>query len=151
MSIVLIGAPGAGKSSVGKRVARKLGLSFVDVDDRIEEVLGKSIREIFADEGEAYFRAAEEEATIELLGTSDVVSLGGGAVMNERIRAALARWALTVAVDDRPGASVAMSRPNAFDTPVHPRLTRRVGVVFFVPGASRASRRASDAVPIEGS
>ncbi len=89
MSIVLVGAPGAGKTTVGKRLARKLGGTFVDVDQRIEEVLGKSIREIFADEGEPYFRAAEEEATLELLGTADVVSLGGGAVMNPRIREAL--------------------------------------------------------------
>lgn len=89
MSMVFIGAPGAGKSSVGKRVARKLNLTFVDVDTRIEEVLGKAISDIFADEGEAYFRQAEEEATLELLDTADVVSLGGGAVMNERIREAL--------------------------------------------------------------
>lgn len=89
MSIVLVGAPGAGKTSVGKRLARRLEATFVDVDQRIEEVLGKPIKEIFADEGEAYFRAAEEEATLELLDTADVVSLGGGAVMNARIRAAL--------------------------------------------------------------
>ena len=89
MSIVLIGAPGAGKTSVGKRLAKKLGLTFVDVDQRIEEVIGKPITEIFADEGEAYFRAAEEEATLELLGNFDVVSLGGGAIMNEKIREAL--------------------------------------------------------------
>ena len=63
MSIILIGAPGAGKSSVGKRLARKLGLGFVDVDQRIEEVVGKPIAEIFADEGEAHFRALEEDAT----------------------------------------------------------------------------------------
>ncbi|WP_296138876.1 shikimate kinase [uncultured Tessaracoccus sp.] len=90
MSIVLVGAPGAGKTSVGKRMARKLGRTFVDVDQRIEEVLGKPIRDIFADEGEPYFRAAEEEATLELLDVADVVSLGGGAVMNPRIREALA-------------------------------------------------------------
>lgn len=89
MSIVLIGAPGAGKSSVGKRLAKKLGRSYVDVDKRIEEVIGKPIAEIFTDEGEEYFRAAEEEATLELLEHFDVVSLGGGAIMNERIREAL--------------------------------------------------------------
>lgn len=89
MSIVLIGAPGAGKSTVGKRFARKLGLTFVDVDERIEEVMGRSIADIFATEGEAYFRAAEEEATLELLDAYDVVSLGGGAIMNENIREAL--------------------------------------------------------------
>lgn len=89
MSIVLIGAPGAGKSTVGKRLARRLGLRFVDVDHRIEEVVGKPIAEIFADEGEAHFRALEEEATLELLESHDVVALGGGAVMNEAIREAL--------------------------------------------------------------
>ena len=90
MSIVLIGAPGAGKSTVGKRLAKKLGLRFVDVDHRIEEVVGKPISEIFADDGEAYFRSLEEEATLELLGTFDVLSLGGGAVMNPNIREGLA-------------------------------------------------------------
>lgn len=89
MSIVLIGAPGAGKSTVGKRLARRLGKTYVDVDTRIEQVVGKPIAEIFADEGEAHFRALEEEATIELLDSHDVVSLGGGAVMNAAIREAL--------------------------------------------------------------
>ena len=90
MSIVLMGAPGAGKSSVGKRLARKLGRTFVDMDQRIEEVVGKPVAEIFADEGEAHFRALEQEATLELLDTYDVVALGGGAVMNPVIREALA-------------------------------------------------------------
>lgn len=89
MSIALVGAPGAGKSTVGKRLARKLGLTFVDVDNRIEQVVGKPIAEIFADEGEAHFRRIEEEATLELLESYDVVALGGGAVMNEAIQAAL--------------------------------------------------------------
>lgn len=89
MSIVLIGAPGAGKSTVGKRLARKLGRTFVDVDHRIEEVVGKPVAEIFADEGEEHFRALEQEATIELLDSYDVLSLGGGAVMNPAIREAL--------------------------------------------------------------
>lgn len=89
MSIVLIGAPGAGKSTVGKRLAKRLGKSFVDVDHRIEEVVGKPIAEIFADEGEAHFRALEQEATLELLESHDVLALGGGAVMNEAIRDAL--------------------------------------------------------------
>lgn len=89
MSIVLIGAPGAGKSSVGRLLAVKLDTMFVDVDHRIEQVIGKPIAEIFADEGEAHFRELEESATLELIEGDGVVSLGGGAVMNPRIREAL--------------------------------------------------------------
>ena len=89
MSIVLIGAPGAGKSTVGKRLAKRLGKSFVDVDHRIEEVVGKPIAEIFADEGEAHFRALEQEATLEQLESHDVHALGGGAVMNAELLDAL--------------------------------------------------------------
>ena len=90
MTIVLVGAPGAGKTTVGAELADLLGKSFVDVDARIEEVVGKPVAEIFADDGEARFRALEESATLELLETGEVVSLGGGAVMNPRIREALA-------------------------------------------------------------
>ncbi len=89
MSIVLVGAPGAGKSSVGRLLAVKLDTTFVDVDNRIEQVVGKPISEIFADEGEAHFRELEESATLELIQGDGVVSLGGGAVMNPRIREAL--------------------------------------------------------------
>ena len=78
MTIVLIGAPGAGKTTVGAELARLLGRAFVDVDARIEEVVGKSVSEIFADEGEAHFRSLEEAATLELLADGEVVSLGGG-------------------------------------------------------------------------
>ena len=90
MTIVLVGAPGAGKSTVGAELAGLLGKSFTDVDARIEEVVGKPVAEIFADDGETRFRALEESATLELLETGEVVSLGGGAVMNPRIREALA-------------------------------------------------------------
>lgn len=90
MSIVVVGAPGAGKSSVGLELAQRLGLEFIDVDQRIEDVVGKPIREIFAEDGEAHFRELEEAATLELIEEeSAVVSLGGGAVMNPTIRTAL--------------------------------------------------------------
>ena len=88
MTIVLVGAPGAGKSTVGTELAGLLGKSFTDVDARIEEAVGKPVAEIFADDGEACFRALESTA-LELLETGQVVSLGGGAVMNPRIRKAL--------------------------------------------------------------
>lgn len=89
-SIVLIGAPGAGKSTVGLMVARRLGLAFTDVDAVIEQRTGKPISEIFVDEGEAYFRDLERQVTLDLLRGGGVVSLGGGAVMNPAIRDALA-------------------------------------------------------------
>ncbi|WP_130874033.1 shikimate kinase [[Pseudopropionibacterium] massiliense] len=89
MTIVFVGAPGAGKSTVGAKLADLLGRTFIDVDAQIEEMAGKPVAEIFADDGEARFRSLEESATLELLEAGDVVSLGGGAVMNPRIRKAL--------------------------------------------------------------
>lgn len=87
--IVIIGAPGAGKSTVGHLVAKRLGLVFVDADDAIEERAGKAISDIFIDDGEAHFRRLERDTTLDLLGRGGVVSLGGGAVMNPDIRDAL--------------------------------------------------------------
>lgn len=89
MTIVLVGAPGAGKTTVGQALARRLGCAFVDVDARIEEVVGKSLGEIFADEGEECFRLLEEQASREIVGHGGVVALGSGAVMNPRIHEAL--------------------------------------------------------------
>ena len=86
---VLVGAPGSGKSTVGALLASRLGLPFVDVDAIIEQRTGRSITEIFADDGEVAFRKLEEETTLELLGEAAVLSLGGGAVLSAAIRAAL--------------------------------------------------------------
>lgn len=88
--VVLVGAPGAGKSSVGGMLAEALDCEFVDVDAAIEAQEGKPISEIFADSGEAHFRAIERELTERLLHADAVVSLGGGAVLDERTRANLA-------------------------------------------------------------
>ncbi|MBK8459562.1 MAG: shikimate kinase [Micropruina sp.] len=88
-TIVVLGAPGAGKSTVGRLLASSLGLSFTDVDARIEAEQGKPIREIFADSGEAHFRELEREATLACLAEGGVISLGGGAVMTPAIREAV--------------------------------------------------------------
>lgn len=88
--VVLVGAPGSGKSTVGTLLAAELGWEFIDVDAVVEERAGKPIAEIFVDEGEPAFRALEEATTIELLGYPAVISLGGGAVMSAAIRRALA-------------------------------------------------------------
>ena len=87
--IVLVGAPGSGKSTVGALLAERLGVTFRDVDAVIVERTGKSIAEIFTDDGETAFRAVEEQVTAELLPFPGVLSLGGGAVLSATTRAAL--------------------------------------------------------------
>ena len=84
-NIVLIGMPGCGKSTVGKALAERLGKVFVDADEKIVEMAGKSIPEIFADDGEEVFRAWETNALAELGKQSGLIlSTGGGCVTRER-------------------------------------------------------------------
>ena len=90
MTLVLVGAPGSGKSTIGARLARRLDREFVDVDAQIVAATGREIADIFARDGEAAFRELEREHTLAALATDKVVSLGGGAVLSEQIRAALA-------------------------------------------------------------
>jgi shikimate kinase len=86
----LVGMPGSGKSTVGRQLARRLGLPFFDSDHLIEQRLGCSIREYFAREGEAAFRDVEEQVLRELAqGPSAVVATGGGAVLRSGTREAL--------------------------------------------------------------
>lgn len=89
-AIVLVGPPAVGKSTVGALLARRLGMDFIDVDQRIEEQEQRPITEIFADQGEPAFRQLELAATTAALAEGGVVALGGGAVTNPRLRAALA-------------------------------------------------------------
>jgi len=88
-TLVLVGAPGSGKSTVGALLAERLGVPFRDVDAVIVERTGKSISEIFTDDGEPTFRALEEQITAELLPLPGVLSVGGGAVLSATTRAAL--------------------------------------------------------------
>ena len=89
--LVLVGAPGAGKTTVGLALADRVGVAFADVDAVIVDRVGKPIAEIFADDGEPAFRALEEQVTAELLapGGPGVLALGGGAVLSPVTRAAL--------------------------------------------------------------
>ena len=89
--IILIGFMGAGKSTMGKLVANKLGCSFIDTDAYIEKKEGRSISDIFTDDGEAYFRSAETDALRELLKSDEryVLALGGGTPLLEENRALL--------------------------------------------------------------
>jgi shikimate kinase len=81
VSIVLVGLPGSGKSTVGRQLARRLGISFTDSDHVIEQRLGCSIRSFFEREGEDAFRNIEEEVIAELCQLEGVLATGGGAVL----------------------------------------------------------------------
>jgi len=86
-SIVLVGMMGAGKSSVGRRLAARLGIAFVDADTEIESAAGMSIPEIFARHGEGYFRSGEKRVIARLLdGGPQVLATGGGAIMDQTTR-----------------------------------------------------------------
>jgi shikimate kinase len=86
-SIVLVGMMGAGKSSVGRRLATRLGIPFVDADTEIEAAAGMSIPEIFAKHGEADFRAGEKRVIARLLDVGpQVLATGGGAMMDQTTR-----------------------------------------------------------------
>ena len=96
-SIVLIGMMGAGKSSIGRRLAQQLGLPFVDADLEIEKAAGMSIPDIFASHGEPAFRLGEARVIARLLdGGPQVLATGGGAFMNEDTRAAIVAKGISV-------------------------------------------------------
>jgi shikimate kinase len=88
--IVLIGPPGAGKSSIGKALAKELNLNFIDSDSEIEKISHKKISEIFIEDGEPAFRLLEVDVVRKVLADFDgVISLGGGAPINKDIQEVL--------------------------------------------------------------
>lgn len=108
MDVVMVGLPGSGKSVIGKRLAHRHAASFIDLDERIESATGRSIPDIFADDGEPAFRVLESSAIADL-GPADpepevrrVIATGGGAVVDPRNRWALYRGRLPVWLDGRP-------------------------------------------------
>ena len=87
LNISLCGMMGSGKSVIGKKLANKLEYNFIDVDKMIEIDSKKTIKKIFEEDGEEYFRNLEEKITIKILEHKDtIVSLGGGAIVNKNIR-----------------------------------------------------------------
>ena len=108
MDVVLVGLPGSGKSVVGRRLAGRHAAAFIDLDERIESGVGRTIPQIFEEDGEAAFRALERAAIADL-GPADpatevrrVISTGGGAVVDPRNRWALYRGRTSVWLDGRP-------------------------------------------------
>ena len=96
-AIVLVGLMGAGKTSVGRRLAEKLDIPFIDADQEIVAAAGKTIPEIFADHGEEYFREGERRVIARLLETGpQVLATGGGAYMNSDTREKVRDQAISV-------------------------------------------------------
>ena len=96
-AIVLVGLMGAGKTTVGRRLAEKLSLAFIDADHEIELAAGQTIPEIFAQHGEAYFRDGERKVIARLLENgAQVLATGGGAYMNAETRATIKRNAISI-------------------------------------------------------
>lgn len=105
--VVLVGPPGAGKSAVARALAERLGVAARDTDDDVEAAAGRTVAEIFVDEGESRFRELERAAVLAALSDHEgVLALGGGAVMDADVEAALAGHVvvfLDVAIADAAG------------------------------------------------
>lgn len=98
--VVLVGMMGVGKTSIGKRLAVRLGISFVDADDEIEKAAGLSITEMFAKYGEDYFRDGERRVIARLIeGAPKVIATGGGAFVNDETRALILKRATSIWLD----------------------------------------------------
>jgi shikimate kinase len=103
-AIVLVGMMGSGKSSVGRRLATRLGLPFVDADTEIETAAGMTIPEIFAQRGETEFREGERRVISRILATRSplVLATGGGAFMNADTRARIADLGISIWLKAEP-------------------------------------------------
>ena len=96
-TIVLVGIMGCGKSTVGRRLAQRLGLDFLDADSEIERAANKTITEIFAEHGEPYFRSGEERVIARLLQEGpQVLATGGGAFMSDATRDEIAAHGISI-------------------------------------------------------
>ena len=99
-SIVLVGLMGSGKSTIGRRLAQRLGMRFADADDELDRAAGMTISDIFARFGEAHFRDGERRVISRLLaGRPMVLATGGGAFVNEETRALILQDSLCIWLD----------------------------------------------------
>ena len=120
--VVLVGPPGAGKTTVGSLIAAELSVPFLDTDQVIESATGKSVADIFIEDGEEHFRELERAAVRDALAHhAGVLALGGGAVLADETRSALRSAtvvALEVTLPDAVGrVGLARDRPLLLDSP----------------------------------
>ena len=118
MPVFFVGLPGAGKSTIGKAVATKLLLPFVDLDREIERTAGKSINRIFAEDGEPRFRELEAEATARIPRTPAIVAPGAGWISNEAIRVLVPRPGPTIYLRVGPRTAALRLGKGAADRPL---------------------------------
>jgi shikimate kinase / 3-dehydroquinate synthase len=143
VDVVLVGLPGSGKSVVGRRLAHRHQVPFIDLDERIEARAGRPIPEIFAEEGEAAFRSHERGAIRDLgapdpnTAVSRVVATGGGAIVDPRNRWALYRGRTAVWLDGRPEVLAQRLRRSPH---VRPLIVGRDPVAAVRDLASRRER-----------
>jgi len=99
-SVVLIGPPGAGKSTIGKILAQRMQRDFIDTDHLIEETTGKKIADIFLIDGEVEFRRIERDVVLASIKKEGyVISLGGGSVLDSEVETALSKMAEVIFLD----------------------------------------------------
>ena len=127
--LFLVGYRGCGKSSVGRQLGDILGFPVIDSDDFVEQVAGKSIREIFADGGESAFRDFESDAIQKIVQASEatVASLGGGAILRESNRMLLSENGRTVWMQASPEIIAARIAEDASTSERRPALTQLSG------------------------
>lgn len=139
MRVTLTGFMGTGKTAVGRRLAARLGRPLVDTDALIEAESGRTVREIFAEEGEARFRELERAAVERACAAGDVVvSTGGGTLLDERNFRDLSDGGLLVCLTASPRAIARRVRATVAERPLlagHPSLTARIRELL----AARAS------------
>lgn len=130
MRVVLTGFMGTGKTAVGRLLAERLGRELVDTDALIERAAGRTVREIFAADGEDRFRELEREAVAEACRAGDVViATGGGTLKDERNRDALEEAGLLVCLTATPRAIARRVRATVAERPLlhgHPSLAGRI-------------------------
>jgi len=128
-NLILIGYRGTGKTTVGRLLAEKLDWAFVDADDEVQRRAGKTIAQIFADQGESAFRDVEEQGVMDLVQRSEhIVSLGGGAILRENNRRAICAAGSAIWLTASPETIHARLQSDSATAERRPNLTQQGGL-----------------------